>query len=180
MIVSLFDDISVVHEHLARAASMMSSLCKVLNPQQLMLIMQNAVHPLIQLNVLPGLFDPSLKKEHKKLPDDHTEWVHDMMIPNLKEKTFVKEMHYNSTCLLVVMLAFYVDRSFGKTCTMKEVREKFIIRMKQLSLCITWRKYLSGSERKAQLKQRLPRKTLKMMTTMPICLHHQQKKAEVP
>ena len=131
---------------------MMSSLCKVLNPQQLMLIMKNAVHPLIQLNASPGLFNPPLKKECKELPDDHEEWVHDMMIPNPKEKTFVKEVHYNSTHLLAATLAFYIDRSFRKTCTMKEVRECFIVRTKQLSLCITGRKYLSGYKRKAQLK----------------------------
>ena len=152
MIVSLFNDISVAHKHLAQAAGMMSSLCKVPKPQQLMVIMKNAVHPLIQLNASPGLFDPPSKKEHKELPDDHAELVHDMMIPNLKEKTFVKEAHYKSTCLLAATLAFYIDRSFVKTCTMKEVRECFIVRTKQLSLCITGRKYLSGSERKAQLK----------------------------
>ena len=154
MIVSLFNDISVAYEHLARAAGMMSSLYNVLNPQQLMLIMQNAMCPLIQLNALPGLFDPPSKKEREELPDDHTEWVHDMIIPNLKEKMFMKEMHYNSTCLLAATLAFYVDRSFGKTCTMKEVKEKFIVRMKQLSLCITGRKYIGGSERKAQLNHK--------------------------
>lgn len=152
MIVSLFDDISVAHEHLTRAASMMSSLCKVLNPQQLMLIMQSAVYPLIQLNALPGLFNLPSKKECKELPDDHTEQVHDMMILNTKEETFLKEAHYNSKCLLAVTVAFYVDRSFGKSCTMKEVQEWFIVQMKQLSLCIMGRKYLGGSERKAQLK----------------------------
>ena len=131
---------------------MMSSLCKVLNPQQLMLIMKNAVHPLIHLNASPGLFNPPLKKECKELPNNHEEQVHDMMIPNPKEKIFVKEVHYNSTCLLAATLAFYIDRSFRKSCTMKEVRECFIIRTKQLSLCITGRKYLGGSERKAQLK----------------------------
>ena len=61
MIISLFDDILVSHEHLAWAAGTMLSLCKVLDPQQLLLIMKNAVRPLIQLNVMPGLFDPSCK-----------------------------------------------------------------------------------------------------------------------
>ena len=105
----------------------MSSLCKVPKPQQLMVIMKNAVHPLIQLNASPGLFDPPLKKEHKELPDDHAEWVHNMMIPNLKEKTLVKEVHYNPIHLLAATLAFYINRSFGKLCTMKEVREHFIV-----------------------------------------------------
>ena len=54
--------------------------------------------------------------------------------------------------LLAATLAFYIDRSFRKTCTMKEVREHFIVRTKQLSLCITGRKYLDGSERTPQLK----------------------------
>ena len=76
------------------------------------------------------------------------------MIPVLTEKTFVKEAHFNSTRLLVAMLAFYLDQSFGKTCTMKEVWEKFIIKLKLLSLCIMGRKYLGGSERKAQLKKK--------------------------
>ena len=142
MIVLLFDDISVAHEHLAQAAGTMSSPCKVLDPQQLLLIMKNAVCPLIQLNAMPGLFDPPMKLMHKELPDDITDWVHDMMIPNLTEKTFIRETHYNSTRLLAVTLAFYLDRSFSKTCTMKDVREHFIVRMKQLSLCITGRKYM--------------------------------------
>ena len=73
---------------------MAGTMCKVLDLQQLMLIMKNAVHPLIQLNASPGLFDPPSKKECKELPDDHSERVHNMMIPNPKEKTFVKEVHY--------------------------------------------------------------------------------------
>ena len=60
MIISLFDDISVVHEHLACAAGTMSNLCKVMNPQQLMLIMQCSIHPLMHLNMSPSLFDPQI------------------------------------------------------------------------------------------------------------------------
>ena len=153
MIVSLFDNITVAHVHLARAAGTMSNLCKVLDPQQLMLIMNNAVCPLIQLNISLGLFDLPAKPMQKELPDDIADRVHDMMILVLTEKTFIKEVHFNSTRLLVVMLAFYLDWSFGKTCMMKEVWEKFIIRLKPLSLCIMGRKYLGSLERKAQLKK---------------------------
>ena len=76
------------------------------------------------------------------------------MIPNPMEKTFIKETQYNSTRLLAVTLAFYLDRSFSRACTMKDVRKCFIIRSKQLSLCIMGRKYLGGSEGKAQLKRK--------------------------
>ena len=154
MIVSLFDDISVTHKHLARAARTMSNLCKVLDPQQLMLIMQNAVQPLIQLNVSPGMFNPPAKKEWKELPDDHAERVHDTMIPDPKEKTFMKETHYNIMRLLAATVMFYVDHTFSKTCMMKEVQERFIVCTKPLSLCITGRKYQGGLEWKAQLKRK--------------------------
>ena len=80
------------------------------------------------------------------LPDDITDRVHDTMIQNLTEKTFVKETDYNWIKLLAVTLAFYLDRSFGKACKMKDVREHFIVRTKQLSLCIMGRKYVGGSE----------------------------------
>ena len=43
MLVSLFNDLSVAHERLSRAAGTMSSLCKVMTPEQPMLIMKSSV-----------------------------------------------------------------------------------------------------------------------------------------
>ena len=115
MIVSLFDDIVVAHEHLAHATGMMSSLCKVMDPQQLMLIMQYSIHPLMQLNASPGLFDPKIHKEKKELPDDRRDRVHETMIPNPDEKGFKNEFEYNVTRFLTATLAFYVNRMFGNS-----------------------------------------------------------------
>ena len=167
MIVSLFDDVSIAHEHLAPAAGTMSSLCKVLNPQQLLLVMKSSVCPLMQLNMTPGLFDPPTKKEWKDLPDDHTEHIHNTMIPDLEEKMFCKETHYNATRLLAATVTFYVDLSFGKSCTMKEVQENFIIHTKPLSLCITGYKYQGGSDRRSQLKRKRKSVPSEMATKDP-------------
>ena len=52
MLVLLFDDLSMAHERLSRAAGSMSSLCKVMTPEQLMLIMKSSVRPMIQLTQL--------------------------------------------------------------------------------------------------------------------------------
>ena len=43
MLVLLFNDLSVAHERLSRAAGTMSSLCKVMTPEQLMLIMKSSI-----------------------------------------------------------------------------------------------------------------------------------------
>ena len=40
LIVLLFDNLSIIHDHLGRAAANMSSLCKVMEPDQLLLIMK--------------------------------------------------------------------------------------------------------------------------------------------
>ena len=47
MIVSLFDDLSIAHEKWGPVAGTMSSLCKVLDPDQLLMVMKCSVHPLI-------------------------------------------------------------------------------------------------------------------------------------
>ena len=70
MLVSLFDDLTIMHERLGHVAGMMSSLCKVMAPKQLMLVMKCSVCPLIQLMASPGLFDLLIQKERKELPDD--------------------------------------------------------------------------------------------------------------
>ena len=73
MLVSLFDDLSVAPERLSRAAGMMSSLCKRMTPEQLILIMKSSIQPMIQLNTTPGLFDLPAQKEKKELPDHKLE-----------------------------------------------------------------------------------------------------------
>ena len=47
MLVSLFNDLSVAHKRLSTAAGMMSLLCKVITPEQLMLIMKSSIWPMI-------------------------------------------------------------------------------------------------------------------------------------
>ena len=43
MTVSLFDNLPIADDHLGRAAAMMSSLCKVMEPNQLLLIMKCSI-----------------------------------------------------------------------------------------------------------------------------------------
>ena len=61
LIVSLFDNLSITHEHLGRAAANMSSLCKVMEPDQLLLIMKCSVRPLVQLSASQGCLMSQLK-----------------------------------------------------------------------------------------------------------------------
>ena len=154
LIVSLFDNLSIAHEHLGRAAANMSSLCKVMNPDQLLLIMKCSMRPLVQLSASPGLFDTPTHKQWKELPDDKVERVKDTITPRENAKELQQEPHYSPTRLLAATMAPIINKNFGRSVMMSELQWQFIVRPKQLSLCITGRKYMGGSDRKAQLKRR--------------------------
>ena len=65
MLVSLFDDLTIAHERLGRVAGSMSSLCKVLSLDQLILVMKSSICPLVQLNTIPGLSNLLAQREKK-------------------------------------------------------------------------------------------------------------------
>ena len=154
LIVSLFDNLSIAHEHLGRAAANMSSLCKAMDPDQLMLIMRCSVRPLVQLSASPGLFDTPTHKQRKELSDDKAQRVKDTMIRKENARELQKEPHYSPTRLLAATMAHIINKNFGRSVSMSELQRQFVVRPKQLSLCITCRKYMGGSDRKAQLKRR--------------------------
>ena len=81
LIVSLFDNLSIAPEHLGRAAANKSSLCKVMDPDQLLLIIKCSVRSLVQLLASPGLFDTPIHKQKKELPDDRVKRAKDTMTP---------------------------------------------------------------------------------------------------
>ena len=107
---SLFDNLSIAHEHLSRVAANMSSLCKAMDPDQLMLIMKCSVRPLVQLSPSPGLFDTPTHKWRKELPDDKVERVKDTMTPRENAKELQQEPHYSPTRLLAATMAHIINK----------------------------------------------------------------------
>ena len=122
LIVSLFDNLSIAHEHLGRAAANMSSLCKAMDLDQLMLIMKCSVRPLVQLSASPGLFDTPTCKRRKELPDDKAETMKDTMTPRKNAKELQQEPHYSPTRLLAATMAHIINKNFGRSVTMSELQ----------------------------------------------------------
>ena len=59
MLVELFDDLKVAHDRMSRVCTRMSTLAKVLNPSQLMLVMKATIRLMIQLNTMAAFLDTS-------------------------------------------------------------------------------------------------------------------------
>ena len=126
MLASLFDNLSVAHERLSRAVGTMSSMCKVMSPEQLMLIMKSSMWPLIQLNTMPGLFDPPIQQERKELTDDKEERIKQTMILRPDSKELHQQPDFSPTRLLAATLSYYVHNHFTQGMTMAELQRKYI------------------------------------------------------
>lgn len=101
MLVELFNDLEVAHNHMARICGRLSSLSKVLNPAQLMLVLKATVRPMVQLNAVQNFIDTSVMTSRKMdLPDDRRDWVKPTMIPD-PDTEHLKKQTTNSAMWLL-------------------------------------------------------------------------------
>ena len=65
-----------------------------------------------------------------------------------------KEKTNSSTRLLVATYSFKILNNFGGGATQRQIQEEYQVKLKQLALCLTGKKYLGGSDRKAIARKR--------------------------
>lgn len=134
MLASLFDDLTIAHERLGRVTGTMSSLCKVLSPNQLKPVMKSSICPLVQLNTIPGLFGPPAQREKKELPDDREERIKETMIPRPENKELLQQPNFMPTRLLVATLSYFLHKNLVQGTTKAELQRKYIVHPKPLAL----------------------------------------------
>ena len=83
ILVELFDNLEVAHEHISRSCSSLARLSRTLNLAQLMMVLRASTWPLIQINALEGFLDKPLAMRKAELPEDTNSSVRLTMIPNL-------------------------------------------------------------------------------------------------
>ena len=64
-----------------------------------------------------------------------------------------KEKINSATRLLAATYAFKILTKFSNGTTQRQMQEEYQVRPKQLSLCLTGRKYLGGTDRRAIAKK---------------------------
>ena len=72
-----------------------------------------------------------------------------MLTPDPQASLLCKEKVNSETRLLVVTYTFKILNKFGAGTTQKQMQETYLVKPKQFSSCLTDRKYLGGSDRKA-------------------------------
>ena len=72
-----------------------------------------------------------------------------MLTPDPKASLLCKEKINSTTSLLAATYTFKILNKFRHGTMQKQIQEDYQVKPKQLSLCLTGRKYLGGSDRKA-------------------------------
>ena len=145
----LFDNMEVAHEHLACSCSSLGILSRTLTTYQLLLLLKASIRPLIQLNVVPGLFEKTrLGHQRMELPEEQQRQVRLTMIPTATSGRLLQERPNSMMRLLAATMSLKILNRFADGTTQQELQQTYGVRPKQLALCITGRKYMGGSDRR--------------------------------
>ena len=111
-------------------------------------MLKASVRPLVQLNILGGLFDEPKTGQRMELPDN----INERADPNAG--SLAKEQMNSPTHLLAAAFSYKVLKKFRGGTTQQDVQEQFSVRPKQLANCLTRKKYLGGSDRRTLERKR--------------------------
>ena len=151
LVTEIFELMEVAYDHEARACSCLARLSRTLNAQQLHVILQSTIKPLITLKALPKYAEQIVAHEEpKRYPEDRKSKVMRTITPDASSHPIRKEEANSPTHLLAATFAFKIINKFGGGTTQRKMHEVYNVKAKQLATCITGRKYLGGTEKKAQ------------------------------
>ena len=77
----IFEHAARTHEHLSEVCANVSALAKVMDKATLLSIINGAVHPLVQLNILEGFLNPVEDRRAKMTEEERREKVRKMVLP---------------------------------------------------------------------------------------------------
>ena len=153
IVAELFKSLGIAHDQMATACGLLGRLSRTLKPDQLLTIIKASIRPLIQLNVLTTLDTSTTPKKPPELPQEQPERVKLMLTPDPRASLLCIEKINNATRLLAATYTFKILNRFGHGTTQRQIQEDYQVKAKQLSLCLTGRKYLGASDRKAIAKK---------------------------
>ena len=146
-IAEMFEDMEIAHEHTAHSCSLLAILSRSLNSTQLLTLLRASIRLLVQLNMVPGLFDEPIKSQQRMgLPDDKSAQVKITMIPVATSMEIAHEKPNSMMCLLAATFAFKILKKYGESATQRELQLMYQVRPKQLALCIMGHRYWGSAD----------------------------------
>ena len=145
-ITDIFKHAARAHQHLSGVCTNVAALPKVTDKTTIMVVINGAVWPLVQLNVPEGFLNPLEDRRAPSSEEEKREKVKKTVLP-ISDATCLKHEPRNGpTRILTAAVWLKLSRKYFNEGTAKEARERFLVRAKQLSRVLTGRKYLGGTQ----------------------------------
>ena len=145
-IIDIFNHMAQAHEHLSEVCANVSALTKVTDKATLLLVINGAVCPLVQLNIPEEFLNPIEDKKAKTTEEEKREKVWKTVLPIPNAPCLAHEPQNGPTCILTAAIWLKMSKKYFNEGTAKEVCEQFDVHAKQLSRVLTGKKYLRGTQ----------------------------------
>ena len=91
IIAEIFESLEIAHDQIATACGLLGRLSRMMRPDQLMTVIRASIRPLIQLKALTPLDTETTPKKPPELPDDQSDRVKMMLVPDPMAPLLKKE-----------------------------------------------------------------------------------------
>ena len=145
-IVDIFSHAAQAHEHLSEVCANVAALAKITDKTTLMMVINGAIQPLVQLNIPEGFLNPVEDKRVMTSDEEKREKVKKTMLPVPNATCLKHEPRNGPTRILTAAVWLKMSQKYFNEGTAKEACKRFNVRVKQLSRVLTGRKYLGGTQ----------------------------------
>ena len=146
-ITDIFSHAAQAHEHLSEVCANISALTKVTDKATLLLVINGAVCPLIQVNVPEGFLNPVEGKEGEDNGrGEERENLEDGAACPPMPLVLKHKPRNGLTHILTAAIWLQMSKKYFNKVIAKEACERFDVHAKQLSRVLTGKKYLGGTQ----------------------------------
>ena len=117
VVAEIFESLEIAHDQIATACGLLGRLSRTMRPDQLMTVIRASIRPLIQLKALTPLDTETTPKKPPKLPNDQSDRVKMMLVPDPMAPLLRKEKANSPTRLLAASYVFKILNKFGGGAT---------------------------------------------------------------
>ena len=145
-ITDIFEHAAQAHQHLSEVCTNIATLAKVTDKMTLMMVINGAVWPLVQLNVPKEFLNPLEDRKAPTSEEEKKEKVKKTVLPAPDATCLKHEPRNGPTRILTAAVWLKLSCKYFNEGTTKEACERFLVRAKQLSQVLTGQKYLGGTQ----------------------------------
>ena len=117
VVAEIFESLEIAHDQIVTACGLLGRLSRTMRLDQLMTVIRASIRPLIQLKALTPLDTETTPKRPPELPDDQSDRVKMMLVPDPMAPLLRKEKANSPTRLLAATYAFKILNKFGGGAT---------------------------------------------------------------